>query len=811
MVQTGRSCTRLAQAATAVPALLLFVASATAQESAGDGSSVTLNLKGEAHDLTDHASVQDWVSNSLHAKLGLTPGNQLNIGPSAKQLGRSKVYTIRQNARGVPIVTLESRLVVDPDGNTIVLLGHHKEVDVPPTLSPSLSVNDVLQRWGMSEEDLAAKRLVCWPDGTQLILSYEIEGIFHDGTSGFERIYVDAHTGDIIERLPLDVQALDRRIYDFSKACRESGVRSLVTDRRSFSLIMKSLGRHLVRNETSGSSGDRSTDQLFELFGSFHQFLRETLGMDSYDDAGTTINGLVNVRFHEKRATPQCIGDEFNAFWSSSLKFSAFTPAAVGYSEMVGHELGHGLITSGSRLIYQGESGALHESIADSIGVTFRAWIGSRGNLDGRLPDDVWELRGPAGPIRDFRNPRRVHGLPNHYRDYRFLRADIDQGGVHINSSIMNQAFYLLAVGGRHPEAHTGPTVSGIGIAKAIEIFGRAGFNILTPNSSFTDARQAFAYVAEILHGERSPEWVATHTAMDAVGIPGYWQRPTPPLPDPVAEHIQTPEESVNQESERTNELDPEVHSPVTTDPLDEPERPIASPDEPTPVTKTAPAPKAPHPSPTKSDTKPTTPKQNPITPRTPTVPSSLGPETETQPSQDEPSTPLNVPTLVAALIMLLATSLALLRIRAHGRAASRGTVASDSEKPNTQPSDSSKEAGGHGSGFIPASQSIGSLVPLDGSGPIALPMHLLRSSEGVVIGRATELCHVSIEDPTVSRRHLRCRIEDGRIRIEDLNSTKGTEVDGEQLAAYRPAEISHGQLVRIGNSCYVLSPKESS
>ncbi len=484
---------------------------------------------------------------------------------------------------------------------------------------------------------------------------------------------------------------------------------------------------------------------------------------------------------------------------------------------MVGHELGHGVITSGSRLTYQGESGALHESIADSIGVAFRAWIESQGNLRRPLLGDTWVLRGPTGPIRDFRNPRRVRGLPNHYRDYRFLRADIDQGGVHINSSIINQGFYLLAMGGRHPDARTGPAVSGIGIAKAIEIFGRAGFNILTPTSSFTDARQAFAYVAEILHGEHSPEWVATHTAMDAVGIPGYWQRPPPPLPDPVAEHTQTPEESVNPESEPTKELDPEVHSPVTPDPLDEPERPIASPDEPAPVTKTAPAPKTPHPSPTKSNSKPTTPRQNPITPRTPTVPSPVGPETDTQPTQDEPSTLLNLPTLVAALIMLLATSIAPLRIGAHGRAASRVTATSDSEKANTHASDSGKAANGQESGRFPASHTMGSLVSLDGSRRITLPIQLLRSSEGVVIGRAPELCHVSIEDISVSRRHLRCRIEEGRIRIEDLNSTKGTEVEGDRLAAFRPTEVSPGQLVSIGNTSYIIStnttpkPRKSS
>lgn len=810
MVQIHPSCAGLAQAATAVLVLLLFVVSGAAQESGGDGSSVTLNLKGEAHDLTDHASVQDWVSKSLHAKLGLSSGNRLDVSPNPKKLANSTVYTISQHAHGLPIVTMESRLILDPDGNPIVLLGHHKELPVPPDTTPSLSVNDILERWGMSEEDVASKRLVCWPDGTRLILSYELEGVFQDGPSGFERIYVDAHAGNIIERFPLDLHGLERRIYDFSKACRASRVRSLVPDRRSVRMMTTALRRHLVRNETSRSSGDRSTDQLFEVFGGFHRFLEEILGMDSFDDAGSPINGLVNVRFHPKRMTPQCVGEEFNAFWSSSLKLAAFTTRALEYSEMVGHELGHGLVTSGSRLIYQGESGALHESIADSIGVTFRAWIETNGNPAGKLPVDIWDVRGPTGPIRDFRNPRRVRGLPNHYSDYRFLRADIDHGGVHVNSSIINQGFYLLAVGGHHPDIHTGPTVTGIGIAKAIEIFGRAGFNILTPNSSFADARQAFAYVAEILHGEESPEWVATHTAMDAIGVPGYWQRPTSPLPDPVAQDIQAPEESADPEPERTNQPEREAEPPATSDPLDDSEQPVASPSGPTPVTKTTPAPKTTDPSPTRHDTRPTTPRKNPNSPRMPTVPSRLSPETETQPTRDQPSTPVNIPTLGAALIVLLGTILALLRIRAYGRAADRGTATSMTEDLDLQRPDSSKAASGRALGSFPASQAVGSLAALDGSSRISLPMHLLQSSEGVVIGRAPELCHVSVADLSVSRRHLRCRIKDGRIWIEDLNSTKGTEVNGERLTPFRPTRVAGSQLVRIGNNSYVLSTNET-
>ena len=63
------------------------------------------------------------------------------------------------------------------------------------------------------------------------------------------------------------------------------------------------------------------------------------------------------------------------------------------------------------------------------------------------------------------------------------------------------------------------------------------------------------------------------------------------------------------------------------------------------------------------------------------------------------------------------------------------------------------------------------------GSRRIPLPLNLLRSPAGMVIGRAPELCDVRIPDSDLLRRHIRCRLDSGRIYIEDLNSTNGTEV----------------------------------
>ena len=141
-----------------------------------------------------------------------------------------------------------------------------------------------------------------------------------------------------------------------------------------------------------------------------------------------------------------------------------------------------------------------------------------------------WQIRAPSSVIRDLQDPANVRlsdgtPLPDHQDDYMFLPADIDGGGVHVNSSIMNQGVYLLAEGGRHRRLRHDPDVEGIGVMNAARIVGAAAAWLLTPASDFEDARYAFAHAAEALHGEDSMEWIAVHSAMDAIGIPGTWVR----------------------------------------------------------------------------------------------------------------------------------------------------------------------------------------------------------------------------------------------------------------------------------------------
>ena len=796
---------RLPRTALAVLALLFAVIDGVCQEGGGGSPSVSLEFTDQTLRLSDDADLQNWVARDVHRKLGLASSDQLDLSPEPSKVAETTIHAIRQSANGLPVVKLESRLTLDPSGQPIRLLGHHRAFSVPPSPTPSVALGDILKPLGISEGDLLSQRLVYWPDGSRLRLSYEIDGVFDEGNSGYERLYVDAHSGDLLERLPLDFRALDRRIYDFDRACRSARIRSVVSDKRSVRLLATAMRRHLVRSETSGAGRSPSADKLFGLFGNFHQFLQETLDMDSFDDAGGAFNGIVDARFAAQRRSPQCIGDEFNASWVTPLRTVVLSVGAVEFSEMVGHELGHGLIDSGSRLIYQGESGALNESIADSIGVAFRVWIETKGRLSSRLPAGIWRIRGSTGPLRDMSNPQRVNGLPNHYRDYRLLRTDVDHGGVHINSSIMNQGFYLLAMGGHHPDIDSGPEVSGIGMAKALNIFGRAAFNILTPSSNFTDAREAFAHTAEILYGKESPEWVATHTAMDAIGIPGYWQRPVAPPPSPVADDDPIPEnpEDPELEPEPSGLSDTQSQPNPTPDPVNDPEEAPAPQIEPTPLPETK------LPSPTKADTE-LIPKQDPTPTTPPKDPSPMDTEANPPLSRNEPTDSQFVPMIVATLMVLLAAALGIAKARAVRQTAKGGEPTTDPSVRAGQKSEASKgpERRTHGHTVSPwaSSESAGSLVPLDGSTGIPLPLDLLRSPAGLVIGRASELCDVRIPDRDVSRRHLRCRLDEGTVWIEDLNSKNGTEVAGERLEVFTPIEISDGQFLRIGKHSYELS-----
>ena len=76
-----------------------------------------------------------------------------------------------------------------------------------------------------------------------------------------------------------------------------------------------------------------------------------------------------------------------------------------------------------------------------------------------------------------------------------------------------------------------------------------------------------------------------------------------------------------------------------------------------------------------------------------------------------------------------------------------------------------------------------------------------LRPGENV-LGRVDDGV-VWIESPTVSRRHARILVEEGRAVLEDLGSKNGTFVRGERISA--PTPLVDGDVIRLGRVSLTL------
>jgi len=65
-----------------------------------------------------------------------------------------------------------------------------------------------------------------------------------------------------------------------------------------------------------------------------------------------------------------------------------------------------------------------------------------------------------------------------------------------------------------------------------------------------------------------------------------------------------------------------------------------------------------------------------------------------------------------------------------------------------------------------------------------------------VVVGRGS-MCHVTIDDPMLSRRHVRIDLSESEPAVEDLRSRNGTQLNGRPLEGR--AKLRDGDRIRIG------------
>jgi Zn-dependent metalloprotease len=260
----------------------------------------------------------------------------------------------------------------------------------------------------------------------------------------------------------------------------------------------------------------RSTDvevlEAFDGSGATYDFFAQVFGRNSIDDRGMPLDSTVH--YGTRFANAMWNGEQMVYGDGDGRIFNRFTASL----EVIGHELTHGVTQFTSGLGYSGQTGALNEHLADAFGMMVKQYT-----LDQLPHESDWligaNLFGPAvngKGVRSMAFPGTAYDdpilgrdpQPAHMRDYVVTLED--HGGVHINSGILNHAFFLGASKLR---------------CRTWEVQGKiwyASLDRLKPDANFDDFARATVDIAGELYGNGGEvqRIIAEAWAQVGLGVP---------------------------------------------------------------------------------------------------------------------------------------------------------------------------------------------------------------------------------------------------------------------------------------------------
>jgi bacillolysin len=467
------------------------------------------------------------------------------------------VVRLQQVFNGVEVWGSTQVAQVDDKGVLTVLSGTvAPDLDKKEQLKEKAKV-DKKQAIAAAEKDLGFKpvhetvpntKLVVYQNGDTISYAYEVVLNFLSPEPGRYHYFVDAKSGKVLNKFnriknTQDGKAtLKEKIKGKVDEVKNPGAKAVIGktvkgtgtgvlgDKKEFNMVQSGTSYYL-QDDTRGKgiytydakngdllpgvlwkSEDALLDATYDRAGvdahtyaaQVYDFYKEKFGRNSFDNKGAAMHSIVHY------------GQNFNnAFWDGTrmvygdgdgVMFTSF----AGALDIIGHELTHAVTERTSNLIYMNESGALNEALSDIMGTL--AEFHANNDPDYELGEDIStpDIKGDA--FRSMSDPTK-NGDPDHYSK-RYTGTG-DNGGVHINSGIMNKAAYLLAVGGTHYNV----TVPAVGNDKLGQIFYRANETYFTASTTFSQARAGVVQAAADLYGATSKEVDAVNKAFDAVGV----------------------------------------------------------------------------------------------------------------------------------------------------------------------------------------------------------------------------------------------------------------------------------------------------
>ncbi|MFD4612324.1 M4 family metallopeptidase [Streptomyces sp. NPDC058440] len=382
--------------------------------------------------------------------------------------------------------------------------------------------------------DQAPRKIIWAGDGTP-VLAYEtvVGGLQEDGTPNQLHVITDAATGKKLFEYQGVETGTGKTLY--------SGTVTLTTtlSGSTYQLYDTTRGGHKTNNLAGGTSGtgtlftnttdvwgtgtasSSTTDQTAAADAAYGaqmtwDFYKSTFGRNGIKNNGVAAYSRVHY------------GNNYvNAFWDDSCFCMTYGDGSgnthpLTSLDVAGHEMSHGVTANTAKLNYSGESGGLNEATSDIFGTGVEFYANNSKNPGNYLIGEQLNLNGNGTPLRYMDKPSKDGGSADYWS------STVGSKDVHYSSGVANHFFYLLAEGSGaktingysyNSPTYNGATVTGIGRAKALQIWYKALTTYMTSTTNYKAARTATLNAASALYGSSSTEYNTVAAAWTAVNV----------------------------------------------------------------------------------------------------------------------------------------------------------------------------------------------------------------------------------------------------------------------------------------------------